>query len=141
MQTLDLGDNNLSGTIPTEIEHLTELKWLFLQNNHLNQIIPSQVGNLKRLFYLDVSNNTLSGTIPSEIGNLDDLKGLALYDNKITGDIGFLCDNNFTRQIFGDDEEEISYIYSVYLGLLVSCADDEISPRKELMGCSCCDCV
>ncbi len=40
---LDLGSNQLTGTIPPEIGNLTNLSYLGLQNNYLNGEIPSSI--------------------------------------------------------------------------------------------------
>ena len=65
-------------TIPTEVslwgdvyslESTTELD---LRNNQLTGSIPSEIGNLTNLTYLKLSSNQLSGIIPDEICNQGD---------------------------------------------------------------------
>jgi Leucine-rich repeat (LRR) protein len=46
---LSLRDNNFSGTIPTELFQLTNLKSLSLGENSLNGSIPTEIGNLEDL--------------------------------------------------------------------------------------------
>ena len=46
---LDLGFNQLSGTIPSEIGLLTSLKGLLLFNNQLSGTIPVELGGLSQL--------------------------------------------------------------------------------------------
>jgi len=60
----DLGSNNLSGSIPSEIGNLTNLEWLYLDNNNLSGPIPPELGGLKKLNTLDLSLNNISGTLP-----------------------------------------------------------------------------
>jgi Leucine-rich repeat (LRR) protein len=108
---LDLGYNNLAGTIPSSIGDLDSLTSLFLNNNQLTGSIPSEIGNLTKLTYLSLSYNQLtdsippgiwgltnlellilsvnqlSGSIPSDIGNLTNLEFLHLYDNQFTDTI------------------------------------------------------
>eukprot|EP00546_Thalassionema_frauenfeldii_P011681 CAMPEP_0178926166 /NCGR_PEP_ID=MMETSP0786-20121207/18360_1 /TAXON_ID=186022 /ORGANISM="Thalassionema frauenfeldii, Strain CCMP 1798" /LENGTH=574 /DNA_ID=CAMNT_0020601215 /DNA_START=61 /DNA_END=1786 /DNA_ORIENTATION=+ len=78
--TLDLPKRDLTGTIPTEIGRLVNLKYVDLGNNELSGTIPSEMGLLTMLKRLWLDNNELSG-IPSEIGMLTDLTSLTLYGN------------------------------------------------------------
>ncbi|ORX42340.1 L domain-like protein [Piromyces finnis] len=82
-----LNDKGLIGTIPSEIENLTNLKYLVLSDNQLTGNIPSEIRNLKNLISLNLRFNKLTGSIPSEIGNLSQLEELYLSDNYLIGDI------------------------------------------------------
>ena len=84
---LSLWDNQLSGTIPTEIGSLTNLRYLGLSRNQLTGAIPAEIGNLTNLVELSLWDNQLSGTIPTEIGNLAKLEGLGLSNNELSGTI------------------------------------------------------
>ncbi|WP_189359967.1 T9SS type A sorting domain-containing protein [Algibacter mikhailovii] len=84
---LNLNNNNLSGSIPAEIEGLTFLKTLYLYNNPLSGTIPSEIGNLSNLEALNLSLNSLTGSIPSELGLLSNLKNLILNDTNLIGQI------------------------------------------------------
>ncbi len=77
--TLDLSNNNLTGALPGEIRHLTELRTLNLSYNQFTGV-PAEVGQLKNLEYLDLSHNQLTG-LPYELGNLSNLKELILTGN------------------------------------------------------------
>jgi len=68
---LDLGNNQLTGSIPPEIGNLTNLEWLYLSNNQLTEEIPLEIGNLNNLIYLDLFNNQLTGEIPENICDLN----------------------------------------------------------------------
>ncbi|OEU06031.1 L domain-like protein [Fragilariopsis cylindrus CCMP1102] len=71
---LDLRGNAFTGSIPSEIGLMTSLSNLYLNNNALYVIFDSV-------------NNKLTGSIPSEIGLMTSLVNLYLYDNKLTGSI------------------------------------------------------
>lgn len=84
---LDLSENELNGTIPSELGSLIHLEDLNLSNNQLSGTIPLDLGNLTNLKVLSLYANRLSGAIPSELGNLIDLDVLALMDNNLRGTI------------------------------------------------------
>ncbi len=87
LEYLDLSENQLSGTIPSALGVLSTLIELSLWSNELTGPIPPELGRLANLEMLHLGDNELSGTIPTELGNLDNLEELGLYSNKITGEI------------------------------------------------------
>ncbi|NJX16346.1 FG-GAP-like repeat-containing protein [Tamlana crocina] len=84
---LNIGNNNLTGSIPAEIGNLTELTYLSLWGNELTGNIPPEIGNLTKLTYLDLAPNNFSGSIPTEIGNLVNLETLWLNQSGLSGSI------------------------------------------------------
>jgi Leucine rich repeat N-terminal domain len=86
--SLDLGFNNLAGTIPPQIDSLTKLAFLELVSNALSGPIPAELGKLTNLTALDLgvipaeygklNSNGLTGPIPVELGNLSKLTFLRL---------------------------------------------------------------
>ncbi|GKA69582.1 leucine-rich repeat protein, partial [Tanacetum coccineum] len=112
---LNLGDNQLSGSLPSSIGfipdaigNLSLLIELYLFSNKLEGHIPSSLGNckelngsfiqhpvspvipseikdLKMLSYLDLSHNNLSGTITSSLGECISLTELYLSGNILQG--------------------------------------------------------
>jgi len=82
---LYLNSNQLTGSIPPEIGDLTNLADLSLYNNHLTGPIPHEIGNLENLINLFLTSNQLTGSIPSEIENLTNLNWVSLYNNHLTG--------------------------------------------------------
>ena len=78
--------NNASGTIPSELKHLTRLELLSLRRNSISGTIPEHLQNIRSLKYLDLSQNALTGSIPSAIfKDLSELRVLGLEDNQLTG--------------------------------------------------------
>ena len=67
---LKLGDNALSGPIPTALGNLGNLTRLRLPDNSLSGPIPATLGNLAKLTNLELDDNDLSGAIPPELGKL-----------------------------------------------------------------------
>ena len=84
---LDLTDNQLTGTIPSELSNLASLERLWLSENQLTGAIPAELSNLASLEWLSLSFNQLTGTIPTELGNLASLRILVLHDNQLTGSV------------------------------------------------------
>ena len=68
---LFLGDNNLRGQIPPEIQHLSQLKYLHVENNPF-----------------------INGTVPKEMERLSNLEGFWALNTSLTGDIDFLCNES-----------------------------------------------
>ena len=64
---INLRENNLTGTIPSEIGDLSTLEELYLDNNELTGDIPSELGNLPELSALRLAGNRLTGCIPDEL--------------------------------------------------------------------------
>ena len=80
--------NGLSGTIPSEIMHLTKLEVLYLSRNKLVGTIPSEISNLNRLTYLGLQHNKLTGSVPKEsFASMSSLRYLYLEKNDLTGTI------------------------------------------------------
>ena len=85
---LFLSQNQLNGTIPSQLGNLTRLELLLLfANQDLSGPIPSELGNLTNLRDLQLELNQLSGPIPSELGNLSNLARLSLLGNQLSGPI------------------------------------------------------
>lgn len=85
--SINLGGNNLTGTIPNEIGSFPELNYLGLWGNAITGNIPPTIGDLSNLVELDLSPNAFTGSIPTEIGNLTNLEVLWLNQNGLTGTI------------------------------------------------------
>ncbi|CAA2933743.1 tyrosine-sulfated glycopeptide receptor 1 [Olea europaea subsp. europaea] len=84
---IDLGSNNISGTIPTEIGQLKFIFVLDLRNNNFSGSIPDTISNLTNLEGLDISSNHLSGQIPASFKNLHFLSNFNVAYNNLDGPI------------------------------------------------------
>ena len=87
ISVVTLGEYNLRGKLPQELDNLSQLEYLYLYTNSLTGPIPSSLGDLALLSYLDLSVNCLTGPIPSSLGNLALLSELDLTVNSLTGPI------------------------------------------------------
>nr|GMC96707.1 probable inactive receptor kinase At5g10020 [Ipomoea batatas] len=93
---LNLSGNHLTGSIPLEGMHTTELQVrlsypqmesLDLSSNSLTGILPPEISNLGRLKLLNLGENQLSGELPSELSKLHDLEYLDFSNNDFKGRI------------------------------------------------------
>ncbi|CAI0396759.1 unnamed protein product [Linum tenue] len=103
---LDLGDNKLQGEIPAAIGNCTSLIGLSFSQNNLSGTIPSQLMGLSslslhmllshnrlsgtipicaKLEMLSLQSNLLQGTIPSSLSSLRSIKLLDISSNNLSG--------------------------------------------------------
>ena len=68
---IELGDNNLSGSLTPALARLDRLVLLDLQSNLLTGTIPPELGDLARMDRLYLSDNQLEGPLPIELTRLD----------------------------------------------------------------------
>ncbi|KAJ0082984.1 hypothetical protein Patl1_09719 [Pistacia atlantica] len=85
LRTLDLSNNQLHDSIPSNLGNLSNLTKLDLSSNQLTGIIPLSLGNLKNVTELYLWKNLLTGIIPPSLGNLNSLNTLSLFFNKLSG--------------------------------------------------------
>lgn len=81
VREISLSYNNLSGSVPPEIEDLEDLRGLYLSYNHINSL-PEEIGSLVNLETLEISGNELT-ELPKGIGNLSNLESLGIAENPI----------------------------------------------------------
>jgi len=81
--------NQLTGGIPTVLlgSTMQSLVELSLKRNSLQSTIASEVGQLTNLRYLDLAENDLTGPIPTELSRLTKLQALYLNDNNLSGTV------------------------------------------------------
>ncbi len=97
--TLYLVNNNLKGSIPPAIRKLKALEQLVIvehisSTGYLSGSIPSQIGELTNLKKLQLGGSAreptdigLTGTLPGTLGNLVNLEVLTIFLTNITGEI------------------------------------------------------
>jgi Leucine-rich repeat (LRR) protein len=98
--SIALQSNNLTGTLPSTLNQLTNIVTVTLNNNHLTGSIPSLVG-MNSLQVFNAQTNQLNGTI-SALASLASLASFTVNDNLMTGSIPalpaslvtFLVDHN-----------------------------------------------
>ncbi len=117
---LELFENRLSGTLPSELGNLANLTELWLYSNQLSGSIPSELGDLANLTVLGLTFNQLSGEIPSELGNLANLTGLQLSSNQLSGAIPSELGNLANLTYLNLADNELSGSIPIELGNLAN---------------------
>jgi Leucine-rich repeat (LRR) protein len=97
LASLQLQANFLVGSIPGSLSQLERLHTLFLDRNLLTGGLPTNIGQLKHIRSIDVSNNSLRGTFPESFGEATTLQDLRFTNNKLTGN--FPADMSGLRQL------------------------------------------
>ncbi|KAJ9560569.1 hypothetical protein OSB04_005729 [Centaurea solstitialis] len=88
LSTLILRKNSFSGTIRMPLHVNPNMRWLDVSENHMSGTIPSDIQKfLPDIVYLNLSSNTLGGVIPSSKGELSKLEDLDLSDNELSGEV------------------------------------------------------
>uniref|UniRef100_R7WFK1 Leucine-rich repeat receptor protein kinase EXS n=1 Tax=Aegilops tauschii TaxID=37682 RepID=R7WFK1_AEGTA len=87
IEFLILGNNSLSGKIPTFLQNNTDMKFLDLAWNKFSGRLPTWIGKLVNLRFLILSHNKFSDNIPVDITKLGYLQYLDLSGNNFSGAI------------------------------------------------------
>ncbi len=127
---LDLGGNQLSGPIPTELGSLADLRHLSLRDNQLSGTIPTELGNLAKLQFLSLGNNELTGEIPAELGSLAKLQALGLWSNQLSGEIPAELGNLAKLQSLRLSHNQLTSEIPTRLGDLIHLEDLNLSGNK-----------
>ena len=118
LTTLWLSWNQISGSIPSEIGNLSSLQNLVMAGNQLTGGIPVSLGNLQSLMYLDLNWNPLGGTIPSELGNMTALVDLRLGGDQLTGSIPSELQNDTSLERIYLSQNQFTGSLPAWLGSL-----------------------
>ncbi|KAL4381548.1 hypothetical protein AHAS_Ahas04G0144500 [Arachis hypogaea] len=85
MSGIDLSDNRLNGTIPSELKKLDTIRALNLSLNDLRGKIPTTFSSLAQIESLDLSSNNLGGNIPLQLTELSSLAVFSVAHNYLSG--------------------------------------------------------
>jgi len=84
---IEFENNGLAGTLPFELQELTDLRFLIAEEGRTTGSIPSEYGTLSNLIVMDLNYNHLTGVLPEEIYRMSNLAQLDLNDNFLSGTI------------------------------------------------------
>jgi len=125
----------LTGTIPSEIFQLQELRFLDVDENQLTGSIGSEFGALTLLEALELYSLQLSGPLPSELGLLTLLTSLEVHDNPLSGAIPLELAESLTNLVLVrlDNTSISGTIPSQFCDV----ARLEFNCSESLCGCTC----
>lgn len=92
--------------------HVTELA---LDNNNLAGSIPSEIGDMQWLTNIDISNNNISESIPEEFYSLTNMLYINMYENNLSGDISSNISQMSNLQVFNIFNNNITDVFPVEL--------------------------
>jgi Leucine-rich repeat (LRR) protein len=119
--------NELTGDLPDGLSALTKLVYLDVRSNGLQGKLPSWVGDFEYLEVLGLSNNHFIGSVPPSMGTLRRLKTLALDDNIFTGSMSFAGHLTNLEYLYADGNVLEDQIGPDFLGTLVRLRELDLS--------------
>ena len=146
LESLYLSFNNLDGKIPPFASD--KLDYLNLAENRLTGSIPSSLFDIENLRLLYLSSNRLTGTIPGDFHTANKLKDLFLDDNELTGFIPEIEVNSLpeiteivfnNNHLVGSVPDEYCELYDLldhYLAIHADCEEDQEGEVQN--SCKCC---
>jgi Leucine-rich repeat (LRR) protein len=87
VETINLSEVGLSGSLPPSIGNFTDLKHLYLASNSISGSLPGALFQLSNLEELDLSFNSFTGTLSPDFQLLPSLALLNLKSNAFVGSI------------------------------------------------------
>ena len=84
---LRIEENNLNGTMPSELSALSSLEILSLTSGDLQGTLPSELGDLSSLNFFQMAMVNLHGTIPESFGKLTTMETFSVYNNELSGEL------------------------------------------------------
>ena len=85
LQYLNVGSNQFAGRVPTELGKLTGIATFRLEDNSFTGSMPSELRRLINADYLSLQWNKRNGTTPTTLFELSQLALLVLSNNDLTG--------------------------------------------------------
>eukprot|EP00985_Skeletonema_marinoi_P031764 scaffold37787_cov153-Skeletonema_marinoi.AAC.26 len=126
---LNLGYNQLSGTVMPEYGNLVNVSYLMMDFNKLVGTIPPELGKLTQLSgWLSLGGNSLTGTIPQSFVGFTNATWIYLNQNDLTGSAEFLCDALKPVEGYG------------YTNMNLTSPLLELQVDREKVNCTCCKC-
>jgi len=130
--SLTISDNSLEGSIPVEVQKLTKLTTLDLSANHLTGSIPRQLGEASGLELLNLSRNALESTLPVEIGMLTQLQYINIGNNELVGSIPSQMGSLRMVEEINLENNELSYALPKEIQFLTSLKKLQLSGNQLL---------
>lgn len=127
LDSLALNHNVLHGSVPSELAELTKLSYLALHYNDLDGQLPTWIGKFEQLRVLGMGDNQFDGSIPSQWTKLTNMVTLGLDDNSLTGDLTPLQDMNKLERAYLSDNNIGGNIDAVPWALMTNLEELDLS--------------
>jgi hypothetical protein len=104
IQFIDISLNELTGSVPSCVSELTNLRSLNLSHNFLSESIDDLfTATNSSIQSVDLSDNRLSGPLPATLFSQPSLQTVLLFDNCFSGSIpSSICKNSNIQSLFLD---------------------------------------
>ena len=118
-----LPNNNLKGTLPTQLGNLCNIQTLVLSNNQLSGGIPASFANLKNMNEMDLDHNALTGPIPPHtLAALNNSPyQVDISYNQFSGDLGAALGD---RWIYNFRINDNKFTYKDIVTVSTECQDE-----------------
>jgi hypothetical protein len=95
-----MGDNQITGSLPSQWSSWSNLQVLDLQYNEITETLPTEWSSMTSLEYLNLGSNQISGSLPSQWSKMPKLSSLDLSNNRIEGSLpsAWRLSWNFSRE-------------------------------------------
>eukprot|EP00549_Striatella_unipunctata_P018668 CAMPEP_0118683960 /NCGR_PEP_ID=MMETSP0800-20121206/6354_1 /TAXON_ID=210618 ORGANISM="Striatella unipunctata, Strain CCMP2910" /NCGR_SAMPLE_ID=MMETSP0800 /ASSEMBLY_ACC=CAM_ASM_000638 /LENGTH=651 /DNA_ID=CAMNT_0006580565 /DNA_START=15 /DNA_END=1971 /DNA_ORIENTATION=- len=150
-----LPNNALNGTLPRELELLSNIEFISMEYNGMSGPVPpmfgmkelsfvaldhndftgtlgSYVGSWPKLTTLALSNNRMTGTLPEQLSTLP-LEALALDDNGFRGSISAVAGIKTMRNLYLEDNSFLGTLVESYFGNMTNLRFLDLS-RNNFVG-------
>jgi Leucine-rich repeat (LRR) protein len=127
LDMIALPNNAVRGTIPREFHSWTNLRYIDLKYNRISGMLPSWIGDFSKLEVLGLSNNEFAGGVPANFGSLGRLKTLAVDDNALTGDLDWANHLTNLQYFYGERNSFTGQVDSNFLSNLLHLNELDLS--------------
>jgi len=115
---LNLGFNNVAGTLPTELALLDQLQYLFLQNNDIEGGLEPTLADITTLQIIYLMNNHITGRIPGRWATFQAITTIFLDNNLISGEIPTILAESSTLTAFQASNNSLTGVLPTEFGNL-----------------------
>jgi hypothetical protein len=84
---IDISSNQFYGTLPSTIQQMPKLGFIFINSNSFTGEVPTWLNNITTLTRFSASFNNFHGTLPQSLSEVNHLKEFTVSNNLLSGSI------------------------------------------------------